>query len=131
MLHPSRIYYGYWLIAGAFVAQFVAFGVFSYVLGPFMTPMVDDLQWTRTEFTLSRSISQVVMGITGFLIGSSVDRYGARPLMLIGTTILVVALGLHAHINELWHWLLLNGLVATVGCAMVGNLVVNVTMAKW
>ncbi|MDH3643179.1 MAG: MFS transporter, partial [Gammaproteobacteria bacterium] len=45
--------------------------------------------------------------------------------------VVVGALGLHAHINELWHWLLLNGLVATVGCAMVGNLVVNVTMAKW
>ena len=24
-----RIYYGYWLIAGAFVAQFVAYGIFG------------------------------------------------------------------------------------------------------
>jgi OFA family oxalate/formate antiporter-like MFS transporter len=126
-----RIYYGYWLIAGAFAAQFVAYGIFSYVQGAFITPMIEDLQWSRTEFTLSRSLSQVVMGLTGFVIGSYVDRYGARPLMLIGTTILVISLGLHAYVDTLWQWVVLNGAIATVGCALIGNLVVNVTMAKW
>ncbi len=128
---PRRIYYGYWLIVASFLAQFVSLGIFSYVLSSFMTPMIDDLGWTRAEFTLSRSIGQVVMAATGFLMGVWVDRYGGRPLMLIGTAILTVSLGLHSQVTELWQWIVLNGLALTVGCALLGNLVVNVTLAKW
>ena len=119
------------MVLAAFFAQFVGFGVFSYLLGPFMLPMIDDLGWPRAEFTLSRSVGQVVMGVAGFVIGSYVDRLGARPLMLIGATVLTLVLAAHSQVETLWQWVLLNGIALTVGCAMVGNLVVNVTMAKW
>ena len=130
-LDRQHVFYGYYLVAAAFIAQFVSIGVISYILGPFMVPMIEELGWTRAEFTISRSISQIVMGIGGFFIGAYVDRIGARPLMLLGTVVLAVSLAAHAWISELWHWFLLNGLFATLGCALVGNLVVNVTMAKW
>ena len=124
-------FYGYRIIAAAFVSQFVAMGVFSYVLGPFMLPMIEDLGWTRAEFTMSRSIAQLVMGFTGFLIGSYVDRFGPKPLMLIGTTVMTISLALHSQVNTIWQWLLVNGVAVTVGGALLGNLVVNVTLAKW
>lgn len=127
----NRPYYGYWIVAAAFVSQFVAMGIFSYVLGPFMMPMIEDLGWTRAEFTLSRSLGQFVMGATGFLIGAWVDRFGPRPLMLVGATIMAISLCLHALVDEVWEWLLINGVVVTVGGALLGNLVVNVTLAKW
>lgn len=127
----NRPYYGYWIVAAAFVSQFVAMGIFSYVLGPFMMPMIDDLGWTRAQFTLSRSLGQFVMGLTGFLIGAWVDRFGPRPLMLAGATIMAITLAAHALVNEVWQWLLLNGVLATIGGALLGNLVVNVTLAKW
>jgi len=128
---PTRVFYGYWIVAAAFVAQFVSLGVFSYVSSSFMIPMVDDLGWSRAEFTVSRTVGQFVMAVTGFLVGTFVDRYGGRPLMLIGTTILSVSLAMHSQVTVLWQWVVLNGVVATVGCAMIGNLVVNVSLAKW
>jgi OFA family oxalate/formate antiporter-like MFS transporter len=127
----KKPYYGYWIVAAAFVSQFVAMGIFSYVLGPFMMPMIEDLGWTRAEFTLSRSLGQFVMGATGFLIGAWVDRFGPRPLMLVGATIMSISLALHAGVDEVWEWLVINGVVVTVGGALLGNLVVNVTLAKW
>lgn len=126
-----RIYYGYWLIAAAFVAQFVAMGMQNYVIGPFMIPMTDELGWTRAEFTIPRTLGQIVMAITGFLIGSLVDRHGARVFMLCGTVVLSFALFMLSTVGHLWQWILLNGLVLTAGSAMIGNLVVNVTLAKW
>ncbi|MDP6377498.1 MAG: MFS transporter [Pseudomonadales bacterium] len=127
----SRIYYGYWLVGAAFLAQFVSLGIYSYVLSAFMVPMIDDLGWTRAEFTLSRSVGQLMMAATGLVVGGYVDRVGGRPLMLIGATIMSVALYMHSHVGELWQWVVLNGVVLTIGCAMIGNLVVNVTLAKW
>ena len=127
----SLMFYGYRLIAAAFVAQFVAIGMYSYVLGAFMMPMIEDLGWSRGEFSFTRTIGQLVMAVVGVFVGARVDRFGGRPVMLLGTVVLSVSLALHAWVQTLWAWWLLNGVLVTAGCAMVGNLVVNVTLAKW
>jgi MFS family permease len=127
----SRIYYGYWLVAAAFVAQFVSVGAQNYVIGVFLKPMTTDMDWTRSEFTLARTLGQFVFAFTGFFIGAYVDRHGGRRLMVIGVTILSVALFLCSYVQTLWQWLLLNGIVLTTGAALIGNLVVNVTLSKW
>ena len=44
---------------------------------------------------------------------------------------LATGLCLHTWISSLWAWWFLNGVVVTAGCAMIGNLVVNVTLSKW
>ncbi|MCH7743729.1 MAG: MFS transporter [Proteobacteria bacterium] len=131
MKPDNQIYYGYWLIAAAFVAQFVSVGVQNYVIGPFMIPMTEELGWTRAEYTIPRTLGQVMMAFTGFVVGGYVDRHGAKRFMLAGVFILAIALYLLALIEYLWQWILLNGLVLTVGAALIGNLVVNVTLAKW
>lgn len=130
---PARagLYYGYWLVGAAFIAQFVSVGSQNYVIGVFLKPMTDDLGWSRSEYTLARTIGQVVMAATGLLIGAYVDRHGGRRLMTIGITVLATALFLLGFVQELWQWLLLNGLILTAGAAMVGNIVVNVTLSKW
>ena len=127
----QKIFYGYWLVLAAFLAQFISIGMYSYVLGSFMTPMIDELGWSRADFTLTRTIGQVVMAGVGVFIGSRVDQFGGRPIMLVGTTILAISMACHSLVEDLWVWWVLNGVVLTVGCAMVGNLVVNVTLSKW
>ncbi len=135
LFHPMqsspRFYYGYWLIMAAFVAQFVSVGVQNYVIGPFMIPMTEELGWTRAEYTIPRTIGQMMMAFTGFLIGSHVDRFGARRFMLAGVVLLSIALYLTGFVSRLWHWIVLNGFILTTGAALIGNLVVNVTLSKW
>lgn len=127
----SRIYYGYWIIAAAFVTQFVAIGMQNYIIGPFTTPMIDEFGWTRAEFTSARSIGQMVAAFTGFFIGAGVDRYGGRPFILTGMVVLSVALFLLGSVQTLTQWIVINGVAVTIGAAMIGNLVVNVTLGKW
>jgi len=127
----NRIFFGYWLVAASFLAQFVSIGMYSYVLGSFMLPMIDEMGWSRGDFTLTRTIGQIVMAAVGVVVGARVDRFGGRPIMLVGATILTVALVLHSFIDTLWAWWLINGVLLTLGCAMVGTLVVNVTLSKW
>jgi len=132
--HPPiahSLYYGYWLIGAAFVAQFVSAGMQNYVIGAFMLPMCDALGWTRAEFTLPRTLGQFVLALVGFLIGVRIDRFGARPFMIGGATVLAVALYQLAEVESLTGWIVLNGLVLSAGAALIGNLVVNVTLAKW
>jgi OFA family oxalate/formate antiporter-like MFS transporter len=125
------IYFGYWLIGAAFIANFVSIGVQNYIVGAFFIPMTDELGWTRTEFTVARTIGQVFFALAGLFIGAYVDREGGRRLMRVGTLVLASALFAHSLVQDLWQWILLNGIALAAGSAMIGQLIVNVTLAKW
>lgn len=130
-MSDNRLYYGYWIVIAGFVTQFVAVGMANYVVGSFLIPMTEEFSWTRAEFSASRSIGQIVLACTGFVIGSYIDRYGGRRFIVAGALILSAATFSLGNITTLGQWWLLNGLLLTAGAAMIGNLVVNVTLGKW
>jgi MFS family permease len=125
------IYFGWWLVGAAFTAQLISVGAQNYVFGTFQTPMTDELGWSRSEFVLARTIGMGLFAFTGLFIGSYVDRHGGRRLMRAGIAILAAAMLGQSYVQELWQWWALNGVLLTTGAAMTGNLVVNVTVAKW
>ena len=126
----GRFFYGYKLVAAAFLAQFIAIGIYSYVLGPFMQPMINDLGWSRADYTHSINFSDCdgysrhINRRTGRQIRWSTDNADRRHHT-----------NHRSHrscmISSLLSWWLLNGVLLTVGTAMVGSLVVNVTLSKW
>ncbi len=126
-----RVFYGWYIVLGAIIAQFVAVGIQAGVSGVFLRPMTEDLGWTRAQFTIATSLGTGVSGLIGFFIGSYVDRVGARPLMVVGVTIVGATLLAISRVEELWQFVLLRGLAFTVGFVLIGNLVVNVTVSKW
>ncbi|HXH20663.1 MAG TPA: MFS transporter [Dehalococcoidia bacterium] len=126
-----RIYYGYYLIGVALVAQFVSAGTQAYVAGVFLGPMTEALDWSRGDFTAGQTVGRFVSAFAGFFIGAQVDRGHARRVMLLGATVLGATLMLTAEVTELWQWVLLRGVATTIGAALIGNLVVNVTLSKW
>jgi MFS transporter, OFA family, oxalate/formate antiporter len=125
------LYYGYYLVAVAFVAQFVSAGSQNYVTGPFLKPMTTDLDWSRSEYQLARTIGQFAMALIGLYVGGLVDRRGGRLLMQGGAVVLGASLFATSFVQTQWQWLLVNGLAVTTGAALIGNLVVNVTLSKW
>jgi OFA family oxalate/formate antiporter-like MFS transporter len=131
MVKRDRYYYGYWIVFAGFLTQFIAVGMSNYVVGSFMIPMTEEFGWSRAEFSASRSIGQIVLAMTGFVIGTYIDKYGGKPFVLFGGLVLSVSLYSLGSINTLTQWLVINGLMLTAGAAMIGNLVVNVTLGKW
>jgi MFS transporter, OFA family, oxalate/formate antiporter len=97
----------------------------------FLKPMTQDLHWTRSEFSAVQTVSTFVMGIVGFVIGAMIDRRGPRALMLVGGIVCGAALIATSRVEELWQFYLARGVAQTVGAAMLGSLVVNVTISKW
>ena len=132
---PTRtrpvIFYGWYVVGVALVAQFVAIGTQTYAGTAFFTPMATELGWTRSEFSSVQTVSTIVMGMIGFLIGALIDRRGPRPLMFAGALICGVSLIATSRVENLWEFYLVRGVAQTVGNAMLGNMVVNVTISKW
>ena len=88
-----------------------------------MIPMIEEFGWSRAEFTASRSIGQIVMAITGFTIGTHIDRYGGRPFIVVGAFILAVATFSLGSITNLVQWWIINGVILTIGAAMILSLI--------
>jgi len=126
-----RIYYGYYIVGIAFLAQLISAGSQTYVAGVFLKPMTEELDWTRSEFAFAQTAGRFIMAFFGIVVGTLLDRGYARRMMFVGATILGTGLLLTSYVTELWQWVLLRGVLFTVGAAMIGNLVVNVTLSRW
>ena len=127
----SPLFYGWYIVAVAAMAQFITGGTQTYAIGVFLKPMTEDLGWTRESFSAVQTASTVVMGLAGFVIGGLVDRRGPRILLLVGGIVAGAALCAISRVHQPWEFWLLRGVGQTLGAAMAGNLVVNVTVAKW
>ena len=93
--------------------------------------MTDDLGWTAAEYTLGGSAAVAVGGFVGFVIGPYIDRYGARPLMLMGACVYAVAFLGMSRIETLWQFIVLSMVAGGVAFSLSGGLVVNVALSKW
>ena len=126
-----RLYYGYYIVGAALVAQLISVGAQNSVAGAFLRPMTHDLGWTRAEFTYGLTVSRFVAAGAGLFVGVWVDRYGGRRLMYGGSVLFFISTFASGSMTELWQWVILRGVILTVGASMIGNLVVNVTVSKW
>ncbi len=127
----NGVFYGWWIVAGALIAQMVAVSIMSSSSGIFLPSMTEELGWTQTEFTLGVTIGSVSTALAGGIIGFLLDRWGPRGLMILGTTIVGISLMYVSRIETLFEWFVIRGVVTSLGLALAGNLVLNAVVAKW
>lgn len=75
-------------------------------------------------------LSRVKSSLASSLCGKVLSEPNPRPRIYYGYYLLGSTLALTSLVESLGAWLLLNGVFVTIGCAMLGNLVVNVTLSK-
>ena len=131
-LFNRRPFFGWYLVfAGIFVNLMMGAGIVGYIANVFMDPMSNEFGWSRTQFMLGFTVSQVTMAFTGLIVGRLVDRYGARRFMIAGTFLIVFALVSTSLIQSLYQWLIIRGIFQGVALVLAGSMVVTVTISKW
>ena len=65
----------------------VAIGA-MFSLAVFLDPMSAETGWSRAGISTAMTIDFLIMGVAGFLWGTLSDRYGPRPVVLIGAVLL-------------------------------------------
>jgi predicted MFS family arabinose efflux permease len=122
------------VIAGGFLVLFVGGGA-RFAVGLTFKPMVDELGWARGDLGLAVGIYMVVSAFATYFAGRLADRLGARALLIGGSVIGGVGIGLMALVEAPWHAMALYGLVFAIGngAASLSTVGVMVTRAapKW
>jgi OFA family oxalate/formate antiporter-like MFS transporter len=83
---PSRVFYGWWVVASLATIMFLSAGLGFYSLGVFVTPFEDEFGWSRGQVSVGIALATTVSGLLGPLVGLAVDRWGARGVLAVGAT---------------------------------------------
>ena len=130
-LFGRRVYYGWYIVAFTFLATMMSAGISAYGLGVFVTPMTEELGWSRTDIALGQTIATGVSGMLGLFIGGPIDRRGGRELVVLGSVITGVGYILLGQVHELWQYYLIKSGVLTFGSAFMGGMVLNIAVSNW
>jgi MFS family permease len=117
-----------WVIVavGAFMGCVAIGSIFS--LPVFLQPMSVATGWSRTGISLAMTLDFFTMGIASFGWGMMMDRFGPRPVLLAGSSILGLGLVLASRSSTVEEFqLLYGGLVGAGGGAIFAPLMATVT----
>ena len=126
----SRVYYG-WHVTVAFSLMVFASAGIRHAVGPFLKPMVADLQVDRASFSLVIALGLFLYGAFMPLVGALMDRIGARIVTSAGCVVLAGSLVLTAYCRTIWELAAVYGVLAAVGLAATGPVVANAVVSRW
>src|SRR4030081_4056883 len=92
-LPSPRIFYGWFVVSAAFAVPFVGFGC-AYTFAAFVEPLQRDFGASRGSVSLVFSLAGFLYFGLGIVSGPLADRFGSRPLAVVG--MLLTGLGLAA-----------------------------------
>jgi MFS family permease len=73
----------WWIVFGAMLSMFVAQGpVILYTLGLFIKPLNQEFGWDRASISAAGGVAAIFSAITIPFVGSLIDRWGVRTVLL-------------------------------------------------
>ena len=83
--------------------------------GVFVNPWINDFEWTRATISGAYSLSFVLIGVLGIVMGLITDRYGPRVALSICGVCLGVGFILMSKMHTNWQLFLFYGLIFGTG----------------
>src|ERR1700728_1482338 len=80
---PARVFYGWFVVAGAFAVTFVGFGS-AYTFSAFLHSLQTDFAASRGSVSLVFSLAGFLYFALGIISGPLADRWGSRRLAVAG-----------------------------------------------
>jgi len=109
-----KFFYGYIIVAAAFVMLTVMGGTY-YSFGVFFTPLLTEFGWTRAMTSGAFSLSILLEGVLGIVMGRATDRWNPRMVITLCGFLLGLGYLLMPQISALWHFYLLYGVIIGSG----------------
>lgn len=114
-----KIFFGWWVVGGAFVLLFCSIGTQFYAFPVFFEAIISDMGWTRAQTATALSVGILVVGAIGPIIGTLMEKVRLRLIMIFGSLTAGIGFLLLSTVNELWQLYVFYGLVLSIGIACI------------
>src|SRR5207245_2075030 len=124
------VFYGWWVVAAFSLMTFTSTGI-RHAVGPFLKPIVADLNLDRASFSIVIAISLFLYGVFMPIAGMLLDRFSVRVVTSVGTLILVASLILTSMVHNFWQFAVVYGVLVPLGLAGTGPVIASGVVARW
>lgn len=114
-----KIFFGWWVVGGAFVLLFCSIGTQFYAFPVFFEAIISDMGWTRAQTAAALSVGFLVVGAIGPIIGTLMEKVRLRLIMIFGSLTAGIGFLLLSTVNELWQLYVFYGLILSIGIACI------------
>jgi MFS family permease len=126
------LYYGWVVVGASFLMNVAASPTNAVIFSFFITPMTEDLGWSRGAMSLALLFRMGVAGLTSPFLGALIDRIGGRLLGTLAATIAGLCVMSLAFVHDLWLFYLIFAISGMSGFGgPAGQLLTMVPVAKW
>ncbi|MEO6802316.1 MAG: MFS transporter [Granulicella sp.] len=127
---PS-IFYGWFIVAAAFLNLFFAVGIIFYGFPVFYPALVSGLGFTRAQVTQGFLLGFLIVGLPfGLITGIMIDRIGARLVILSGVGFIGLPLIAMGFMHHFWQYEVLC-VLEVIGYVLAGPISNQVLIARW
>lgn len=122
-------FYGYIVVAAALCIMVVIYGT-RFAFGVFFTPMLTEFGWTRAMTSGAFSLSVVMEGFLGIVMGILTDRIGPRIVLTLSGLFVGLGYLLMSQMSDIWQLYVIYGFIIGIGTSGVFVPLVATT-ARW
>lgn len=130
MKQPVKWYTGWLIVIVSALITCLSVGL-RFATGPFFKPMLADFHFTREELSLVISLSLLLYGFGMPLAGTLVDRFGTRPVLLMGAAMVTASMIWTAYSETSIQFLLSFGILAAFGLAFTSQVALTPIVSRW
>jgi sugar phosphate permease len=127
----SKFFYGWYIVGVGILVNIAGTFAFSSTLSMFLKPITQELGVSRGAFSLIRTFEIGVAAMIVPLLGAWIDRHGGRGVLVLGVLMEGAGLLLSSLVQSFWQFVLVRCSLVIAGEALLGSLVINVTIAQW
>lgn len=124
-----RFFYGYVVLGATFFVLMVSWGTF-YSFGVFFTPVLTEFGWTRAATSGAYSLSLLLLGVMGMVMGRLNDRFGPRVIAMVCGLMVGLGFLLMSRVDAIWQLYLFYGVIIATGMSTTFVPLLS-TVARW
>jgi len=127
----TKFFYGWYIVGVGILVNIAGTFAFSSTLSIFLKPITEELGVSRGAFSLIRTFEIGVAAFVVPLLGPWIDRHGGRGVLVLGVLMEGTGMLLSSLVQSFWQFVVVRCSLVIAGEALLGSLVINVTIAQW
>ena len=124
------IFYGWIVVAVAFITLGVTFGVW-YSFSVFFLAITEEFGWSKAAGSSIFSVFVMSQSFMGIVAGHLQDRFGPRMVMPFGSVVLALSLWLTSNVESLWGFQITYGLMGGASASLMAFSSHSAFIPKW
>jgi MFS family permease len=123
-------HYGWAVVAATFLTMLITAGAVG-APGVFIVPLEREFGWRTADISSALAIRFALFGLVAPFAAAFINRFGVRRMMLAAMSVVVSGLLLSLFMNQVWHLVLLWGVVVGLGTGLTAMVLGATVATRW